>query len=148
MPIKFHPVVSNPEWEREDSLISSDSTSTEALSLEELKTPRNDRAQRSQTLRTEKVTATAGKVLASSALCLSNTRIQETALITRVLSRKWGEEGYHAFKNKATCANCCHKHGPLARHLLHSSPHSNVFHFFNINTIRFIAFQQYFQDGD
>lgn len=27
MPIKFHPVVRNPEWEREDLLISSDSLS-------------------------------------------------------------------------------------------------------------------------
>lgn len=59
-----------------------------------------------------------------------------------------GRGGDHDFKNKATCANCCHKHSPLTRPLLHSSPHSNVFHFFNINTIRFITFQQYFQDGD
>ena len=41
MPIKFHPVVSNLEWEQEDSLISSDSSSTEALSPEELQTLRN-----------------------------------------------------------------------------------------------------------
>lgn len=33
MPIKFHPVVFNLEWERENSLISSVSASTEAMSL-------------------------------------------------------------------------------------------------------------------
>lgn len=33
MPIKFHPVVFNLEWERENSLISSASASTEAMSL-------------------------------------------------------------------------------------------------------------------
>lgn len=47
MPIKFHPVVSNLEWEGEDLLISSDSTSAKALSPEELQTLRNDKVQRS-----------------------------------------------------------------------------------------------------
>ena len=110
MPIKFHPVVSKLEWEREDSLISSDSTSTEALSLEELKIPRNDRVQRSQTLRTKKVTATAGKVLASSALCLSNTPTpgyMRQLLLPGFYQGSGGRRGNHAFKNKATCANCC-----------------------------------------
>lgn len=40
MPIKFHPVVFDLKWKQEDSLISSDSASTEALSLEELYNPR------------------------------------------------------------------------------------------------------------
>lgn len=87
MPIKFHPVVFDLKWKQEDSLISSDSASTEALSLEELQSPRNYRVQRSQTLRAKKVMATAVGASASSALCLPNTRTRETALITRVLSR-------------------------------------------------------------
>ena len=85
MPIKFHPVVSNLNGSRR----SSDSTSTEALSPEELQTLRNGRVQRSQALRTKNVPATAERALASSALCLSNTRMQETAFITRAPSRKW-----------------------------------------------------------
>lgn len=88
MPIKFHPVVSNLEWEQEDSLISSDSASTEVPSPKELQSQRNYRVQRSRTLRAKKVIATAVRASASSALCLPNTRTQETALITRVPSRE------------------------------------------------------------
>lgn len=119
---------------------------------EELQTLRpDDRVQRGGTLRTEKVTATVGRALASTALCVSNTRMQETALMTSVphTGVGWaGLEVYHAFRKQATCANCCHRDWPLAQPLLYSSPPSRVFHFFNINTVRFITFRQYFHNGD
>lgn len=85
MPIKFHPVVFNVEREQENSLISSDSDGTEAMSLKSCK-PREITGSREARLGA-KVTATAARASASSALCLPNTRTLETALITRVLSR-------------------------------------------------------------
>lgn len=119
MPIKFHPVVFNLEGSGEDSLISSDSASTEAPSPEELRIPERYRVQRSRTLRTEKVTAAA--VRGPGQLCLLFAQQQNTRDSSYYQSPIGKEGESRAFTQ------------PLLKASTAFLPR-NVFHFFNINT--------------